>query len=94
MRNCQIKSKEVEIILIPVFTGSMAVSGGVYREGTGSVLLENVMCTGNEADLKNCSATRGFSFCQHSRDAGVVCPSGQHKLTDSSKYSSVARLIS
>lgn len=40
----------------------------------GPVLLENVICTGNEDRLFDCTKSGlGVSSCSHSRDAGVRC---------------------
>ena len=48
-----------------------------YGEGTGMILLDDVICAGNEDDLLQCSR-RSMSplfstNCNHSEDAGVKC---------------------
>ena len=45
-----------------------------YGEGTGSILLEMVKCTGNESFIWDCSH-RGWNvhICDHSEDVGVDC---------------------
>ena len=52
-----------------------AVGSAGFGQGSGSILLNNVLCTGNESTLANCShlgvaITRN---CNHSEDAGVRC---------------------
>ena len=42
--------------------------------GTGQVVLDNVQCTGNEADLLRCVSNPPLSHnCNHNEDAGVRC---------------------
>ena len=41
------------------------------------IWLDNVMCTGNEKVLKNCTASfSGNNSCTHAQDAGVRCSAG------------------
>ena len=44
--------------------------------GTGPILLQDVNCTGGEANLLQCHAhSRGAnSVCKHSEDVSVICP--------------------
>ena len=45
-----------------------------FGEGHGSVLLDDVVCVGNETSLLACSHSGfGEHSCRHIQDAGVVC---------------------
>ena len=54
------------------FTGSTAFSNANFGQGSGSIFLDDVRCTGDELFLVNCTYTP-FHNCQHSEDAGVSC---------------------
>ena len=61
------------------FSGSVALSGASFGEGTGRIWLDNVQCTGSERELRNCTAsTNGINSCIHAQDAGLRCLSGIH----------------
>lgn len=51
-----------------------AMIGAFFGQGSGSVLLENVTCSGNELSITRCPSNGlGTSVCTHKDDAGVVC---------------------
>ena len=60
-------------ILIFLHTIAIAVFNAAFGQGSGPVLLGNVGCSGNEYSLLSCSHV--VTYCSHSSDAGVVCPS-------------------
>ena len=45
-----------------------------FGPGTGTILMDNLKCNGDEASLKECShISRDVHNCDHSEDAGVTC---------------------
>ena len=60
-------------------TGALALPlGEVPASPHGMIWLDNVACEGNEVALEQCnSSDPGIhkSYCTHSQDAGVICPS-------------------
>ena len=60
------------------FPRSAKIIGGAhFGKGSGSVLLSEVQCAGNEESLIHCAAKSGKS-CSHEQDAGVFCSEGMH----------------
>ena len=59
------------VILFP-FAGAVARSRAFFGQGTGSIQIDNVMCSGSENRLQNCTLLRTHN-CAHSEDAGVEC---------------------
>ena len=55
---------------------AIAVIRAAFGRGTGPIVLTSVDCNGTESSLLSCShQVFGATYCLHSNDAGVVCPS-------------------
>ena len=55
-------------------SGAIARGSAYYGQGSGSILLDNIECTGNEASIFSCTRNSVGSYnCHHSDDAGVDC---------------------
>ena len=68
---CTLYGAEVKPV---VPTDALAYSSAFYGQGTGSIWLDNVQCTGNESRLFDCPANAvGSHNCGHSEDAGASC---------------------
>ncbi|KAA0720726.1 Deleted in malignant brain tumors 1 protein [Triplophysa tibetana] len=51
-----------------------AKSEAFFGKGSGTVLMEDLTCTGKELKVKDCpSKGIGTSSCNHKQDAGVIC---------------------
>ena len=60
------------IFLCYVILGAIAISGGYFGQTGGPIVKGNFQCTGNEANLADC--TNSTSTCSQHKSAGVVCP--------------------
>ena len=63
------------------YAGSIAYANARFGQGTGPVVLNNLVCTGTEGTLLDCSSDGLFNIgsCTHADDAGVQC---QRECTD------------
>lgn len=53
----------------------------MYGGGSGLIILDDLMCTGEETSLDECDH-RGFyvNDCSHSEDVGIICSTREHKF--------------
>ena len=61
------------------FTGASGQCCAAYGQGSGSILLADAQCIGNESRLLDCSYVSIGSFnCIHGEDAGVTCTTSKY----------------
>ena len=49
-----------------------------FGEGSGSIVLDDLECTGSESSLVSCQHSGlNISNCGHGEDAGVTCSNGE-----------------
>ena len=46
--------------------------GGYFGQSTGPIHMSNVMCTGDEVSITDCTFSTTHS-CNHSQDVGIYC---------------------
>ena len=70
------------VIPLPLIPGAVAYSNAYFGRGTGPILLDDLLCTGSEARLVDCThdGIGNYDFCSglHYDDAGVRCQPGKH----------------
>ena len=55
--------------------GAIAFGHATFGQGTGSITLHNVNCTGKESSIFDCPHNgETIHNCGHDGDAGVFCP--------------------
>ena len=55
-------------------TGATALTGSSVVDGTGAIVLDNLLCRNTESRLVDCPHNGvGAHNCDHSDDAGVRC---------------------
>ena len=58
--------------------GATATQSPHFGPGAGVIVLDNVNCNGNEANLTQCRHNGfGVHDCVHREDAGVFCSAGK-----------------
>ena len=55
--------------------GAIAFGRATFGQGTGSIILDNLNCNGNESNIFDCPHNgETIHNCGHDEDAGVFCP--------------------
>ncbi|XP_048244989.1 deleted in malignant brain tumors 1 protein-like isoform X2 [Haliotis rufescens] len=61
--------------------GSIAIGNAHFGQGSGGVLLDNVMCVGTEDNIAQCLSNGWYiTHCQHKDDVSVLCSEDVPKL--------------
>ena len=71
--------------ILYTFSGN-ALRNAYFGQGTGSIFMNNVHCTGKESTLISCRHTTNH-FCRHTEDASVRCTS-----TSTCKYKALCNV--
>ena len=53
--------------------GATPYSNAFFGQGSGPILMDNVVCNGSEATLESCPFEKHTGDCNHAEDAGVRC---------------------
>ena len=70
-------------------TGAIVRGQAFFGQGSGSIVLDNVRCTGSEPTLLTCRSNPiGINNCDHSEDVGVICQPRPPSEYDSVRKSS------
>ena len=67
---------EVSLTSVFIHVDAVPMYGAFFGEGEGDILLDNLLCKGNESSIKECRSGMGgigIHNCNHSEDAGVRC---------------------
>ena len=60
-----------------ILTAAIAVGNAHFGQGNGTIWLDDVSCTGREANISECRHPEfGIQNCAHNQDAGVQCQAG------------------
>ena len=62
----------VFITVVYVYTGLTPLFNANFGQGAGPVIINSVVCIGNETNINDCTLITPSS-CSHSNDAGVMC---------------------
>jgi len=54
-------------------TRAIAYSNAFFGQGSGPILMDNVVCNGSETTLESCPFEKHTGDCNHAEDAGVRC---------------------
>ena len=62
-------------IVVISIAGSVFLNSAFFGQGTGPIVLDNVLCFGTEPRIYDCANSNGVinRVCSHARDASVRC---------------------
>lgn len=63
--------KREDKIIVPI--DAIARTNAYYGQGSGSIHIDDIACTGTETRLIDCNYDSNTNDCSHSQDAGVQC---------------------
>lgn len=62
------------MVFSPFSQNALPATAAAFGQGTGNILLDNVVCQGNESSILDCQTNPvGTNDCEHSEDVGVIC---------------------
>ena len=73
--SCNVKILVYQLLYVISFVGAFSLIGSFVVDGTGLIVLDNLVCTGSESRLIDCphSGLGNHHNCDHSQDVGVRC---------------------
>ncbi|XP_056011221.1 deleted in malignant brain tumors 1 protein-like [Ostrea edulis] len=64
------------------YQNALPATAAAFGQGSGNIMLDNVMCQGNESSILDCQTNPiGTNDCEHSEDVGVICRNSPQSST-------------
>lgn len=64
------------VIFVTFRSVAAPVNGGVFSDGTGKIMYDELNCDGTEQSIDDCQAA-AINDCFHDEDAAVICNPGK-----------------
>ena len=72
--SCNVKILVYQLPYVISFVGAFSLIGSFVVDGTGLIVLDDLLCTGSESRLIDCPHSGlGNHNCDHTEDVGVRC---------------------